>query len=272
MKKLQRAKEELVKMILPRPISIREEYLATVSAFAFSYSMGRTIRTFCEKFAIHPETGRVLIVGAAGGRDFHWLTGSGYTVDVLDLNVPPWECQAYLGDACQADTWLQIDKQYDLIIMCDVLEHLPEDYNALKLARKALKKDGYLFLSLPYDHDVEVTHVRSYSESTLTRLLRTAGYNPVWKKDRPGLIEAFPGIVNSLNYGLVMATPTPRQGASLLHSLLKMEYFLNEKTRKLYRVLGSSIQKGIIIAATPAENGPDQDYVSQNKEMFSYSK
>lgn len=259
-------------MVLPRPVQIEERYWATVSSFSFSYSMGRTVRAFCEKFDIRPETSRILIVGAAGGRDFHWLTGSGYTVDVLDLNLPPWECQAYLGDACQAETWMQIDKQYDLIIMCDVLEHLPEDYNALKLTRKVLKKNGYLFLSLPYDHYVEITHVRSYSESTLTRLLAIAGYSPVWKKDRPGLIEAFPEIVNSLNYGLVLATPGPRYGARVLHSLLRMEYFLNEKTRKLYRLLGRSMQKGIIIAATPLDDDLSQDYVGQNKEMFSYSK
>lgn len=230
--------------------------------------MGRTIICFCQNLNIKPEDSRILIVGAAGGRDFHWLTGFGYTVDVLDLGHHSWATRTYVGDACQPKTWSQIPESYDLIVMCDVLEHLPEDFAALRHARTVMKNDGYLFLSIPYRHDLEVTHVRSYSEATLKRLLATAGYDITWKIDRPGLLEAFPRLLNFFNYGLAMLMPTPRVGGNALHALLKAEYMINEQTRKVYHWFGRSPQKGITLAAKPTADISLQDYVGINREMF----
>lgn len=232
-----------------------------------SYSVGRSIVEFCSDKGISAESSRILIVGAHGGRDFYWLTGFGYDVDVLDLGHHEWGKTAYVGDACRAETWDQIEQQYDLVIMHDVLEHLPEDFAALRNARSVLKDKGFLFLSVPFKHDPEITHVRSYSEVTLNRLIGLAGYNSVWKKDRPGLLEAFPRFVNLLNYGLAMLFPSPRKGARFLRRLLEAEYSLNDKTRTLYRYLGRSAQKGVTLAATSVA-GDVPSYVALNRKMF----
>lgn len=272
MNRLQEIKEHVIKSILPRWDHVAEPYYATVCAFSFSYSVGRSIIDFSRKSNIEPDRSRVLIVGAAGGRDFHWLTGFRYTVDVLDLGRHIWMSSAYnstyIGDACQPETWKQITEKYDLLVMCDILEHLPEDFAALRNARMVLKDSGYLFLSVPYSHDLETTHVRSYSTATLRRLLALAGYDPVWKSDRPGLLEAFPRLLNAFNYGLALAMPTTQMGGNLLHMLLKAEYAINQKTRNLYRIFGHSPQKGVTLAARPIRQDSLPDYVEMNKKMF----
>lgn len=232
-----------------------------------SYSVGRSIVEFCAEKGIVPGSSRILIVGAHGGRDFHWLTGFGYKVDVLDLGPHEWSSTNFVGDASRAETWNKIEQQYELVIMHDVLEHLPEDFAALRNARSVLKSDGFLFLSVPFKHDPEITHVRSYSEVTLNRLIGLAGYSSVWKKDRPGLLEAFPRIVNLFNYGLAMMFPSPHQGARFLRRLLAAEYSFNDKTRGLYRYLGRSTQKGVTLAATSIA-GEVPNYIALNRKMF----
>jgi SAM-dependent methyltransferase len=268
MKKLQEIKKYAVRAILPQWSHVGEIYYATVSAFSMSYSVGRSIVEFCEEKKLTPGGSRILIVGAHGGRDYHWLTGFGHDVDVLDLGDHIWGKSKYVGDACRAETWKQIEGKYDLIIMHDVLEHLPEDFAALCHARTVIKSDGFLFLSVPYKHDPEITHVRSYSEATLDRLLQLAGYNSIWKRDRPGLLEAFPRFVNFLNYGLALLMPSPRLGGSFLRRLLGTEYSINNKTRRLYRMFGRSPQKGVTLAANPIAEGSLRSHVDINKEMF----
>jgi SAM-dependent methyltransferase len=187
---------------------------------------------------------------------------------VLDLGDHDWGKSKYVGDACRAETWQKITETYDLIVMHDVLEHLPEDFAALRHARTVLKSDGYLFLSVPYQHDPEVTHVRSYSEVTLNRLLGLAGYRSIWKRDRPGLLEAFPRLMNFLNYGLAFLMPSPRLGGRFLNGLLRTEYSINDRTRRFYRMFGRSPQKGVTLAASPTANGSLKSHVDINKEMF----
>lgn len=272
MRRLQKIKQRTVRTILPHWEHVSEKYYPTVSAFPMSYSVGRSIIEFCEEMRINPEESQVLIVGAHGGRDYHWLTGFGYRVDILDLGDHEWGETRYVGDACRAETWNQIDRTYDLIVMHDVLEHLPEDFAALRHARKVLKDTGFLFISVPYRHDPEITHVRSYSEVTLTRLLNVAGYNAVWKRDRPGMLEAFPRVVNGVNYAIAVLMVSPDLGAAVLKKLLGIEYAVNNKTRRIYRVLGRSPQKGVTVAAKPTKDKAIRNYVAVNKDMFTMDR
>ena len=145
MKRLQRMKQYVVRKALPKSDHVPEQYWSAVSAFPMSYSVGRSIIDFCNEVGIRPGESRVLIVGAHGGRDYYWLSGFGHKVDVLDLGDHNWGKTKYVGDACRAETWEQIDEKYDLIVMHDVLEHLPEDFAALRYSRNVLKDAGFLF-------------------------------------------------------------------------------------------------------------------------------
>ena len=62
-----------------------------------------------------------------------------------------------------------LKKKYDVIIYFDVLEHLKNDLNEVKEAKKKLKKNGYLIFSVPAfqifynDFDRKVGHFKRYN-------------------------------------------------------------------------------------------------------------
>ncbi len=251
--RLRAIKASAVAAIMPRSEHVSEPYWPTVYAFTFSYSVGRMVVEAANSLGLKPDDARILIVGAWGGRDWHWLTGFGFRPDTLDLGHHPWAPTTFVGDACEIGTWATVPKDYDLVILCDVLEHLPRDYDALLNIRASLKPQGRLLLSVPFHHDAETTHVRSYTDVTLRRLLGFAGYEVHWAKRRPGLLEAMPWACQSLNYAAALVCPSPVWGGRVIAKLLSWEYRLNEHTRVIFGFFGLSPQKGMIYYCRPAE-------------------
>lgn len=78
------------------------------------------------------------------------------------------------------DASFQPGKTYDLILMLDVLEHLPDPQGALLHAASLLTAGGALLLTVPAfqalwtNHDVINHHVTRYRRRTLRPLLRGA--------------------------------------------------------------------------------------------------
>lgn len=263
--RLQRIKNLTAARVLPSTASLSPSLVATVTAFPHSYSMGRRLVETCEEIGIDRRTGRILIVGAFGGRDYTWLRGFGYSPEILDLGHYEWGNADYVGDACREETWERVPRGVDLVVFNDVLEHLPEDFRALRHAHAALGEKGHVFLSVPFRHDLEPTHLRSYSEKSIGNLLASAGFRIVWKRLRPGWVEAFPKVANALNYGIAAATPGESRGARLLASLLDWEYAANDVGRGLYQTVGRSPQLGITLLC---EKAAAADYVGTNAATF----
>lgn len=81
-----------------------------------------------------------------------------------------------------------INGKYGLVLMSEVLEHLPDDNLVLKKVRKNLVKGGILIASSPSIHaplyrigllgkfDKEVGHLRRYSENDFKELFKQSGY------------------------------------------------------------------------------------------------
>lgn len=74
------------------------------------------------------------------------------------------------------------DGAYDLIVLLDVLEHIPDDLGALKALRPKLATGGRILVTVPAmpwlwsAHDAAHHHQRRYTAKTLTRLFEAAGY------------------------------------------------------------------------------------------------
>jgi len=265
-RRLSALKAAAARAILPRADHVAGAQVPTVSAFGGSYSVGRMVVEVASEVGPAPSHLRVLIVGAWGGRDWHWLTGFGYRPDTLDIVNHPWAATTYLGDACEAGTWETVPSGYDLIVVCDVLEHLPRDYEALTHIRGALGPAGRLLLSVPFRLDAEPTHVRAYSDATLRRLLALAGFEVAWAKPRPGLLEAFPSLPYAVNLALGLACLSPARGGRLVARLLAAEYAMNDWTRRAYALFGRSPQRGMIYCCTTVEPG---DYIGLQEGTFS---
>jgi SAM-dependent methyltransferase len=76
------------------------------------------------------------------------------------------------------------DGYYDLIVLFDVLEHIPEDVPALSALRDKLAPGGRILVTVPAmpslwsAHDVAHHHQRRYTKATLTRVFRESGLTP----------------------------------------------------------------------------------------------
>lgn len=72
---------------------------------------------------------------------------------------------------------------FDLISMAHVLEHMPDPVEYLEyLRKKILTSDGWLLIEVPnlYSHDCfEIAHMCSFSEHTLSEVLKKAGFRVV---------------------------------------------------------------------------------------------
>lgn len=77
-----------------------------------------------------------------------------------------------------------VDGTYDLIVLLDVLEHIPGDVEALACLRTKLAPGGKILLTVPGSpwmwsaHDTAHHHRRRYTRAGLERVVREAGLRP----------------------------------------------------------------------------------------------
>jgi SAM-dependent methyltransferase len=139
------------------------------------------------------------VVGIFGGRDYFYLKTIGKDVYCLDL---------YIDKDFENLTISNIEKDipyssryFDVVVMCEVIEHLAHDYNALENIRRVLKEDGILILSIPFLNDYEPTHIRIFNRKSAIRLLNTSGFIVDKVLERPNLFF-IPSFINSIHHGI----------------------------------------------------------------------
>lgn len=77
------------------------------------------------------------------------------------------------------DDWVG---KFDLVMACEVLEHIQDDYSALQSWSKLIKKDGRLLISVPCHMskwtatDVWAGHYRRYEKNNLMALMNESGF------------------------------------------------------------------------------------------------
>jgi SAM-dependent methyltransferase len=105
------------------------------------------------------------------------LADSSVVALTLAASVLPPATQRYQIDLMQ----LHMHEQWEVAFLLDVIEHLPDDLNALRQAREALKPGGYLFVTTPafpqfwsYNDDI-AQHLRRYRRRDLVRLAQQSG-------------------------------------------------------------------------------------------------
>jgi SAM-dependent methyltransferase len=117
---------------------------------------------------------KVLVVGDRGGRDYYAFKRLGKWPVVMDIAQ-----QSVIPEMVVADANLPFPFRsgtFDAVVMAEVIEHLPQDFLALREVRRVLKDDGTLVLTVPFFHDVEPTHIRVHSPASIERILSAAGW------------------------------------------------------------------------------------------------
>jgi SAM-dependent methyltransferase len=197
---------------------------------------------------------RILEVGCGTGSNIAMLQGFG-TVDAVE---PDDDARAY----AERRSGLAIkggylphgvalpDAHYDLIVLLDVLEHIPEDLPALEALRQKLAPGGRMIVTVPAmpwlwsAHDAAHHHQRRYTARTLTSVFARAGFRLRHRTYFNSLL--FPLIVAARGIGKL----TGREGGddamppALINKLLQ-GLFAAER----YWVAGRSLPFGVSLAA-----------------------
>jgi len=145
-----------------------------------------------------PRRGKILIVGAMGGRDYFLFKNLGYDVVAVDLGPQPDICPIAIADVEEGLPFP--DGNFDLVLAGEVLEHLERDTLALRHIRRVFKEDGKLIVSVPYYNDWEEGHMRVHSPVSARRLLRMGGFLVDDYLERPAIIA--PNFLNKFQHGL----------------------------------------------------------------------
>ena len=125
----------------------------------------------------------ILDIGCGDGLFFDRLEQYGHVegVEVDPLTVSPegpWRDRIHIGPF---DNSFQPKKQYDLILMLDVLEHLDEAADSLRYAASLLTEKGTLLITVPAFrslwtlHDDLNQHVTRFTKNSFTSLACEAG-------------------------------------------------------------------------------------------------
>jgi len=164
--------------------------------------------------------GRFLEIGCGEGATLEYVKtlGASYVVGV-DICADAIEAAARRGlnvaiaADIEKDELPFSDKEFDCIIMADVLEHLVNPWETLKRIAACVKDDGYVLLSIPNGRYYRVlgdlifrgewtykdsgildsTHLRFFTLKEIKKLLEHAGLeisNLGWKIHAGGMVKA----------------------------------------------------------------------------------
>jgi len=96
-----------------------------------------------------PPGKKILEIGSNIGFTLNIAKNNWYDVTGCELNDKCREISKLLWDIPVEKDFFAINKKFDIIVMCDVLEHLPDPNIALKKIHSLLNDKGLLFIQLP---------------------------------------------------------------------------------------------------------------------------
>lgn len=147
---------------------------------------GRLIYILSPQYEIYRTCSRVVRgtvadVGCGTGFGTHLLTINAKSVRAFDIDRPVLEFAALCFpfpnlEFVLRDVTKGLDGLYDFITMIDVIEHIKDDEQAIKVISSHLKKDGFFLCSTPnrLRHEQKYPgHVREYSPQEFEKLLKT---------------------------------------------------------------------------------------------------
>jgi 2-polyprenyl-3-methyl-5-hydroxy-6-metoxy-1,4-benzoquinol methylase len=160
------------------------------------HTFKRTLQGILKKLKLSASGKRLLDVGCAGGAFPAAARDVGF--DVVGVEPSRWLTEfarrTYGIDVRQGilEGNMFPPQSFDVITLWDVIEHLPEPTETLKLVQSLLKPGGMLFVNYPDIHSVAArimgkrwpfwlsVHLLYYTPETMKAQLRRTGFEPLW--------------------------------------------------------------------------------------------
>ncbi len=115
---------------------------------------------FYRRLRAFRRSGRVLNFGAGSGNLSRYLADRGYQVDSFEVDETSKKWMMERRGLSVVEEFGE--RRYDVIIMEQVLEHLPDPVGTLKRLSLALKDDGYIFLSIPNINSLQARYFKAH--------------------------------------------------------------------------------------------------------------
>lgn len=137
----------------------------------------------------YPKEINILDIGCSSGILLRELAASGfdqnnlYGIDISEKAISNCKRNGLQNTFVMDAQKITLEKQFDVIIASDCLEHLQDDLKALENWHSLLKEDGVLFVFVPAfmalwsAHDEANMHFRRYVKSELINKLIASGFN-----------------------------------------------------------------------------------------------
>jgi hypothetical protein len=141
----------------------------------------RFLYKLVEEYALKGD--RILDFGAGSGQFATLLTLNGYNVVCFEPDLSLRQSLAHSGLEAHTSLNLVADGSIDYVYSLNVLEHIADDIDALRMIYTKLRPRGRLLLYVPAlqwlytSFDLRIGHVRRYNKLTLCDTVKTAGFN-----------------------------------------------------------------------------------------------
>jgi ubiquinone/menaquinone biosynthesis C-methylase UbiE len=138
------------------------------------------VATLLERVSAGQTGLKILSLGAGTGDDLEILNrhGAVHVVDIDQRALALINEHSCVEKRCQDACALSYeDNFFDIVIACDVFEHIHDDHRALAQVYRVLKQGGVLIFTVPAHqwlfsaHDRALGHYRRYNKKTLKTLL-----------------------------------------------------------------------------------------------------
>ena len=132
--------------------------------------------------------GRLLEIGCGAGALLHELAGAGFDCTGLETSTQALDIARRIRDTDGSPIELRDnaaadwDHAFDAVVALEVLEHIPDDADALRTWSAWMKPSATLLVSVPAHRarwgpaDEWAGHVRRYDRADIVRVLESAGF------------------------------------------------------------------------------------------------
>lgn len=202
----------------------------------------KLIVSLIHRYIPQPSHKRFCEVGFGTGELLSAIEHLGFQTTGIDINAQAlMYAKGKIRGALVRTSLAMFDpkKQFDAIGLFDVLEHQKDDSTFLDHCARILKKDGYLFLTVPAgkwlwsDVDVMSAHERRYRIPEIKSLLQRAGFEVLHSNYWNFFLLPFVYIRTFMSYSTLtpyLAAP-PRYINSFFYGILRMEQMLFSRIR-----------------------------------------
>lgn len=208
---------------------------------------GRRIFTLLDDNKLLPNLGtelRVLEIGTGAGGALVPFKEAGYSVLGIDFDEKFLDFGRSKGLGLQRGGIQDLDglTTFDVVILKDVLEHLPDPLQALRMIRESLSEKGIAYVQVPglqalgplgYRYDLlrylQIAHICHYTIESLTYLCEKAGLR----------------VRYSSNWGIVVCSRSNQPVGANAPAIPSSEIALEEIKRILMRRAAYAIRHGV---------------------------